>query len=61
LRKLCEQKGVEIIETEACVDHVHMLMSIPPYLSVAHFMEYLKVKSSLKKILQKIRYALKNI
>ena len=47
LRKLCEQKGVEIIEAEACIDHVHMLVSIPPYLSVAHFMGYLKGKSSL--------------
>ena len=31
LRKLCEQKGVEIIEAEACVDHIHMPVSIPPY------------------------------
>ena len=31
LRKLCEQKGVEIIEAEACPDHIHMLVSIPPY------------------------------
>lgn len=47
LRKLCEQKGVEIIEAEACKDHIHMLVSIPPYLSVAQFMGYLKGKSSL--------------
>ena len=47
LRKLCEQKGVEIIQAEACVDHVHMLVSIPPYMSVAQFMGYLKEKSSL--------------
>ena len=46
-RKLCEQKGVEIIQAEACVDHVHMLVSIPPYMSVAQFMGYLKGKSSL--------------
>lgn len=32
LRKLCEQKGVEIIEAEACPDHIHMLVSVPPYL-----------------------------
>ena len=44
LIKLCEQKGVEIIESEACIDHVHMLVSILPYLSVAHFMGYLKGK-----------------
>ena len=34
LRKLCEQKGVEVIEAEACPDHIHMLVSIPPYLSM---------------------------
>ena len=47
LRKLCEQKGVEIIEAEACIDHMHMLVSIPPYISAAQFMGYLKGKSSL--------------
>ena len=47
LRKLCEQKGVEIIEAEACPDHIHMLVSIPPYISIAQFMGYLKGKSSL--------------
>ena len=47
LRKLCEQKGVEIIEAETCIDHVHMLVIIPPYLSVAQFMGFLKGKSSL--------------
>ena len=47
LRKLCEQKGVEIHEAEFCKDHVHMLVSIPPKLSVAQFMGYLKGKSSL--------------
>ena len=45
LRKLCEQKGVEIIEGEACKDHIHLLVSIPPYLSVAQFMGYLKGKA----------------
>ena len=48
LRKLCEQKGVEIHEAEFCKDHVHMLVSIPPKLRVAQFMGYLKGKSSLK-------------
>ena len=47
LRKLCEQKGVEIIEAEACHDHIHMLLSIPPKYSVAQIMGYLKGKSSL--------------
>ena len=47
LRRLCEQKGVTIIEAEACPDHIHMLISIPPKLSVAQIMGYLKGKSSL--------------
>ena len=47
LRLLCERKGVEIIEANACLDHIHMLVSIPPKLSVAQFMGYLKGKSSL--------------
>ena len=47
LRKLCERKGVENIEANACPDHIHMLVSIPPKLSVAQFMGYLKGKSSL--------------
>ena len=47
LRELCEHKKVEIIEANACKDHIHMLVSIPPKLSVAQFMGYLKGKSSL--------------
>lgn len=47
LRKLCQQKGVEIIEAEACPDHIHMLVSIPPKYSVSQIMGYLKGKSSL--------------
>ena len=47
LRKLCEWKGVEIIEAEACPDHIHLLVSIPPKISVSSFMGYLKGKSSL--------------
>ena len=47
IRKLCEYKGVEIIEAEACKDHIHMLVSIPPKYSVAQFVGYLKGKSSL--------------
>ena len=38
---------MEIIEAEACPDHIHMLVSIPPYLSIAQFMGYLKGKSTL--------------
>ena len=47
LRKLCEQKDVVIIEAEACPDHIHMLVSIPPHISIAQFMGFLKGKSTL--------------
>ena len=47
LRKLCEWKGVTILEAEVCLDHVHMLVEIPPKMSVSSFMGYLKGKSSL--------------
>ena len=47
LRKLCEYKKVEILEAEACPDHIHMLVSIPPKYSVSQIMGYLKGKSSL--------------
>ena len=47
LRKLCEYKGVEILEATACPDHIHMLVSIPPKISVSSFVGYLKGKSSL--------------
>ena len=47
LRKLCDQKNVQIIEAEACPDHIHMLVSIPPHISIAQFMGYLKGKSTL--------------
>ena len=47
LRQLCQQKGVEILEAEACPDHIHMLISIPPKYSVSQIMGFLKGKSSL--------------
>ena len=47
LRRLCEWKGVEIIEGEICPDHVHILVAIPPKISVSGFMGYLKGKSSM--------------
>ena len=47
IRKLCNEMKVEIIEAEACVDHIHMLVSIPPYMSVAQFVGTLKSKSAL--------------
>lgn len=45
--KILRTKGVEIIEVEACSDHIHMLVSIPPNLSVGQFMGYLRGKSAL--------------
>ena len=47
LRQLCEWKGVNIIEAEVCIDHVHMLVEIPPSISVSYFVGYLKGKSTL--------------
>lgn len=47
LRELCRWKGVEIIEAEVCPDHIHMLLAIPPKISVSGFMGFLKGKSSL--------------
>ncbi len=47
LRSLCERKGVNIISAECCPDHIHMLVEIPPHMSVSSFMGYLKSKSSL--------------
>lgn len=47
LRQLCNRKGIEIIEAETCIDHIHMLIRIPPKYSVSQIMGYLKGKSSL--------------
>ena len=47
LRELCKWKGVNIIEAEVCPDHIHMLVEIPPKISVSSFMGFLKGKSSL--------------
>ena len=47
LRELCRWKGVEIIEAEVCPDHIHMLLAIPPKMSVSGFMGFLRGKSSL--------------
>ena len=46
LRQLCDWKGVNIIQAEVCPDHIHMLVEIPPKISVSSFMGYLKGKSS---------------
>ena len=48
LRELCKWKGVNIVEAEVCIDHVHMLIEIPPKISVASFLGFLKGKSALK-------------
>ncbi len=48
LSELCKRKGIEIIEAEACPDHIHMLVRIPPKYSVSDIMGYLKGKSSLR-------------
>ncbi|MCR5618207.1 MAG: IS200/IS605 family transposase [Clostridiales bacterium] len=47
IQKLCQWKGVEILEGEICPNHIHLLLSIPPKMSVSSFMGYLKGKSSL--------------
>lgn len=47
IRDLCKWKGVEIIEGSAMPDHIHLLVSIPPKLSISSFMGYLKGKSAM--------------
>ena len=47
LRQLCKWKGVSIVEAHACVDHIHMLVEIPPKMSFSSFVGFLKGKSSL--------------
>ena len=47
IRELCQWKGVEIIEGEIAIDHIHLLVMVPPKISVSGFMGYLKGKSSL--------------
>jgi len=48
LRRLCEYKGIEIIEANACRDHIHMCVSIPPKFAVASIVGYLKGKSAIE-------------
>lgn len=47
IKLLCKYKGVEILEGHLMPDHVHLVLSIPPKLSVPAFMGYLKGKSAL--------------
>ena len=62
LRQLCEWKGVNIIEAEICLDHVHMLVEIPPKYSVSSFMGYLKGKSAtmLYEQFESLKYKYRN-
>ena len=46
LRQLCEWKGVELIEANACIDHIHILVAIPPKISVSSFIGFLKGKAA---------------
>jgi len=48
LRGLCQQKGVELVEGRAMLDHVHLLLSIPPKYSVSHVVGFLKGKSAVR-------------
>ena len=50
IRTLCEYKKVEILEANACLDHIHMLVSIPPKISVSSFMGYLKLQKFIDDI-----------
>ena len=50
MKRLCEYKGVEIVEANACSDYIHKLVKIPPKISVLSFMGYLKEKSTLNDI-----------
>ena len=47
IRELCRWKGVNLLEAEACPDHIHILVEIPPKFSISNFMGFLKGKSSL--------------
>lgn len=64
IRRLCKERKVELLEAEACPDHIHILVSIPPYLSVAQFMGYLKSESVLmifdRHVNLKYRYGQRN-
>jgi putative transposase len=48
LRDLCRQKGIELVEGKAVVDHIHMLLSVPPKYSIAMTLMYLKGKSAIR-------------
>ena len=48
IRELAKRKGVEVIEGNACPDHIHLMLSIPPRASVAQIMGYIKGKSAIR-------------
>lgn len=48
IRQLCRQKDVELIEGQACPDHIHLVLSVPPKFSIAMFVGYLKGKSAIQ-------------
>lgn len=56
LRELCKWKGVNIIEAEVCIDHIHMLLEIPPKMSVSSFMGFLKGKKESNDIREMGKY-----
>ena len=47
LRRLCEYKGVKLLEGKACLDHIHICLAIPPKYSVSTIVGYLKGKSAM--------------
>ena len=47
IKDLCKWKGIEIIEGKAMPDHIHILVKIPPKMSISNFMGYLKGKSAM--------------
>ena len=47
IQMLCERKDIKIIEAELCPDHIHMMISVPPKVSIAGAIEYIKGKSTL--------------
>ena len=47
LRRLCQQRGITLLEGHAMSDHIHMCLSVPPKFSIAHTIGYLKGKSAV--------------
>jgi putative transposase len=47
LRRLCQQRGITLLEGHAMSDHIHMCLSVAPKFSIAHTIGYLKGKSAV--------------